>query len=333
MSYGRVNKPRFYPDAVNWLASRGWSKADKLGLSVAGDAYGFAAGSNIYQIFDLNPLNTATISADTETDEGVIQIDWTVTGNMPITFVAILNHNFATADVAVILQSDAAAVTEYDGGEIQSLVPVLGCETHTIGPASGAIKCTTAGDGDLIATCVATNEQYNGIVLYPVDGSFDADITIGSIIIGSHYTMPNSGEMGVGRPVEFDGVRVRTTDGGKRYGHASWIAGNDGNAYAPFKSQTCFRRPAGRRCYDIDFEYIADTDLFSDDPSANASETDFFYNVPNKTAGPLLPFIWTPDSTSTTEGDYMFARLMNDFKPTKIANNVYRFTNRIEEEL
>jgi hypothetical protein len=322
MSYGRVNKPRFFPDAVNWLASRGWSKESYLALA----NQNFTAGSTIYQLFDLNPLNTATIDTSGESGEAIITIDFTVTANMPITFVAILNHNLNTAASLCFLQSDTAAITDYDALEINSLTPLIGCTSSV-----GGVSC--AADGDLIATCTATNERYHAIVLKADGANFADDITIGSIIVGSHYTLPNSGDLNVQRDFSFDGVTVRSTDGGKRYGHASWVAGNDGNNYAPFRSQSFFRRPGGRQAYDINFSYIADTELFGDDLSANGTETDFYYQVPNKTAGPLLPFIWTPDSTSTTEGDYLFARLMNDFKPQKVANRVWSFKNRIEEEL
>jgi len=326
MSYGRVNKPRFFVDTVNWMASRGWSREDEIGFTVDGDTWDFADGSNKYQLFDLNPLNVATIEADGEGDDCIIQLDLLATSNMPITFISILNHNFNTAGVTCFLQSDTSAVDSYSGLETMDLTPVIGCTESGDG-----LVC--AADGDLLATCTATNNRYYGITLRSTGATFTDDITIGAILIGQHYTLPNSGDLNVQRDFNFGGVRVRTTDGGKRYSHAAWVAGNDGNNYAPFRNQTYFRRPGGRQAYDINFSYIADTELYPNDLQSLSTEDDFFYQVPNKTAGPMLPFIWTPDSTSTTEGDYMLARLMNDFKPQKVANRVWSFKNRIEEEL
>jgi hypothetical protein len=326
MSYGRVNKPRFFVDTVNWLASRGWSKEDEITLE-SGD---WNDGHTKYQLFDLNPLNVCSFNSDGETTEIVINIDTTVTGNLPMDFVAIMNHNLYDAGAFVYFQNDTAVIDDFDATEAIDLTALIGCT------AVGGTEAVdfASGETDSIALLAApATDRYRAIVIhYPV-GGFTADITIGSIIVGSHYTLPNSGDLNVNRDFSFDGVTVRSTDAGKRYGHASWVAGNDGNDYAPFRSQAYIRRPGGRQAYDINFSYIADTELFGDDLSDNGTETDFFYQVPNKTAGPLLPFIWTPDSTSTTPGDYMFARLMNDFKPQKVANRVWSFKNRIEEEL
>jgi hypothetical protein len=329
MSYGRVNKPRFYVDSVNWQTSRGYSKDTAVGyFTPAVSDYTFNDGYNVYQAFDLNPLNVTSINCSGEGDEFILQYDCGVTSDFPITFIALLNHNLDTANVKVSVRSGSSAIEAIGDGTARALVSVVGCEDD-----SGKVKFPGTGDGDMVATVQDADHRYWGIVIEPVAATFAADVTIGAVLIGNHYTLPNSGDLNVQRDFGFDGVTVRTTDAGKRYGHASWVAGNDGNNYAPFRNQTYWRRPGGRQAYDINFSYIADTDLYPNDMLYIGTATDFYSMVPNRTAGPMLPFIWTPDSTSTTEGDYLFARLMNDFKPQKVANRVWSFKNRIEEEL
>jgi len=330
MSYGRVNKPRFYVDTINWLASRGWSKEDEITLKTGALNTGYTK----YQLFDLNPLNVCSFNSNGESTAIIIEIDTNSTSNVPMDFIAIMNHNLYDAGAFVYLQHDTATIDAFDVDEAIELDAVIGCGEY------GATKAIDfdSGDTDSIATLDSdATDRYRAIVIYFPEGGFTADITIGSIIIGSHYTLPNSGELSVKRAIPFDGVTVRSTEGGKRYGHASWVAGNDGNQYAPFKNQPTasdyFRRQGGRQAYDINFNYLADTDVFPSDMSWLGTSTDFFTMVYNKTAGPMLPFIWTSDSTSTTEGDYLFARMTSDFQPTQIAHQAMSMSIRIEEEL
>ena len=334
MSYGRLNKPRFYIDTINWLASRGWSKETEVSIT----SNGVQTNYNKYQVVDLNPLNPCVFDTNGETTDLIIEIDQTV-GTMPINFIALLNHNLYAAGAYLQLNHHIATITAYNVGTQATLVSNIGCDEY----AGDALSVDfDSGDVDSIADLsAAVNTRYVAAVIRPVPGgagTFDADISIGAILIGYSHTMPNSGDLNVKRDMAFDGTRVRETDGGKRYGHASWVAGNDGNDYAPFRNAVTnnyFRRPGGRQAYNVDFSYIADTGLFPADWSDvdSGNESDFGTLVYNKTAGSLLPFIWTPDSTSKVVGDYLFARIVSDFAPQQIANQAYSMKIRIEEEL
>jgi hypothetical protein len=335
MSYGRVNKPRFYPDAINWMASRGWSREDRLTLKSGTIDTG--AGYTKYQLIDLNAFNPCVFESIGSVTDIVIEVNQEHAARK-IDFIAIMNHNLYDAGAFVQVNTHTATIPNAATGTQVALKKVIGCDQYATD--TNNIDFDQYQVDSIAYFETATTNQYAAVIIQPIPGGlnqFDDDISIGAILIGYRYTMPNSGDMNIVRTQPFEGVTVRSTDAGKRYGHASWVAANDGDDYAPFRYDTgeCHRRPGGRQAYDINFSYIADTDLFPEDWADvnSGSETDFITQVYNRTAGPMLPFIWTPDSTSTTEGDYMFARLMNEIKPQKVANRVWSFKNRIEEEL
>ena len=58
-----------------------------------------------------------------------------------------------------------------------------------------------------------------------------------------------------------------------------------------------------------------------------------FGDVWNRTGGRLTPFIFTPDSTSATAGDYMFGRFSHDsLNLSQVAHNTWSVSVSIDEE-
>ena len=83
----------------------------------------------------------------------------------------------------------------------------------------------------------------------------------------------------------------------------------------------------------MNFSYLTDTDLISEDVST-ATDTDSFYNmVWNRTGGSHIPFVFTPDGSSTTNGDYIFARFGQDeWSSQQVASNVFSTSLSVIEE-
>jgi len=327
MSYGRINKPRFFVDHVNWQVSRGRSLSGILDFTVDGDTWTFNTGSTVYQAFDLDPTNICSIDSNGEAEECVFQINWDISVNWPITFIALLNHNLDTAGADLWLQSDSSAVTRWDFTENIPLTPLIGCSAGAVGEA------TFSADGDCIVTCTDQNDQYYGIIIKPSVGNYSADLEIGTILIGSHYTAPYSGDSQPKRGFGLEGVKLLENEAGKRFGKARQIGGASGDNYKPFRNQTYFRRPVGREYFEVVFSGLLDTELFPEDPSACASESGMFYNLHNKTAGMFNPLIVNYDSESTDMGDYLFGRLMNKPEYTETDHRIWRAECRIEEEI
>jgi hypothetical protein len=76
-----------------------------------------------------------------------------------------------------------------------------------------------------------------------------------------------------------------------------------------------------------------DTNIRPSNMRSPASGANYLHDVVNKSGGELLRFIFTPDSTSTTEGDYLWARFdQPDFRTTRQAWGVETFRTRIVQE-
>ena len=83
----------------------------------------------------------------------------------------------------------------------------------------------------------------------------------------------------------------------------------------------------------MNFSFLSDDDLTTSDISTD-SATDSFYNmVWNRTGGSHIPFVFTPDGSSTTNGDYIFARFGQDeWSSQQVASNVYSTALSVIEE-
>lgn len=325
MAYNRFLKPRFYTDSINWQASRGWSKASELALEVGS----FNSGYSIYDAFDLNPFNLCSFDTSSGTTHQVLSIDQAVSAR-PVTFVAILNHNLNTAEGKIRIAHDTSAISTAGGGS-----PVGGTTVVFGGSESGGIV-TPDSDGDILITFTESGDRYWSIE-FQDDATWSAtDLTVGAIIIGEYYTMPHSPDQSIEHGFMTDGISVQETVGGKRYANANWVRGNDETYqanYMPFRRATGLRQMPGREYFSCSFSFLADTDMLPSNMKITGDTDDFAYDVFNKLNWQQFPCIFTPDSTSTTEGDYMFGRLAgNSFSLTQQAHNLYSTGFRIEQE-
>ena len=115
----------------------------------------------------------------------------------------------------------------------------------------------------------------------------------------------------------------------------------------------------GRRVWDLEFNYLSETDIFSDisslsnfdtigsdgtvfteDPENHLSVSEntltqdntFFSQVLHKTNGGQLPFIFQPDNTNNNPDQFALAKFdMNTFKFEQVANGVYNIKVKIKE--
>ena len=132
---------------------------------------------------------------------------------------------------------------------------------------------------------------------------------------------------------------MRETVAGKRHAYASWLTGNvnDGSAiYQPFARGTGLRQYGGRFYADLSFSYMADTDIFPSDMSApGIPNTNILSDVVLRSIdGAHRPFITLLDSTSTTEGDFIWGRLVNNsLQLNQVSTNTYTASFRIEQEI
>ena len=190
-----------------------------------------------------------------------------------------------------------------------------------------------AADGDTLFTFTASTDRYWIVEFYSPKATWSAtDFTIGQIVLGQHTTIALSPDMSITRGSDYDGVSVRRSYSGKSFGTASHVMPNTGG-YTPFRGSTDAIKSGGRESFDFLYSYLADTVLYPSDRSAPTAAANFMADVADKCSMGLIPFIFTPDSTSTTAGDYLWARFgQPGITTTRQAWTVETFSARIVQE-
>lgn len=328
MTYARPVKPIFFTDVINWLKLNGAAKTD-----IITDRSGTYGSGDKFDIFDLNPQNIATFDTSASpTTHIVIGIDLGVHA-LDVDYVAILNHNLATAEGDIRIAHSASAITTAGGGtRVDGYTAILNA-------AEGLSEDIPApsSNGDTIFSFTSSNDRYWAIEIRDVTNfSGTTDLYLGAVMLGEKYSLPLSPDMSIPHGFNFDGVSITTGLSGKRHSNPSWIKANNTTAeagnYIPFRKNSGALQIPGRESYSLSYPTMNDTDLLPSDlgtPTGN----NFIVNVLSKTGWNALPFILGIDSASTTQGDYMFGRFReNSFVLTQMSANVYSTSFSIDQE-
>jgi hypothetical protein len=327
MAYGRRLKPRIYPCLIQHLMHRGESSV--VSLDAAND---ITPDVNILRAFDGQPSVRCSWPTSTAgaTDEIIIKIDLKHSA-YSLDYLAVLNHNL------------------FDSGAGYTL---WGKDTDSYATASQVTLSSFVGSGGVIptengshiVTFSTSSFRYYWLVIGPNDaGGYTDDLEIGDIMIGKHCTAPHGPDIGMKTGVLHNGGKLLESYGGARHYMSGWTTGSDGQSLPfgpPFKvnniAATNYIEAAihpGRRYWEFTLSYLADTAVNQEDMSTGVVNPTTFTNVYAMTAGPALPFIFAPDSTSTTVGDYAFARFADDdYQQEEVAFGVVTLNRRIEEE-
>jgi hypothetical protein len=334
MAYGRRLKPRIYPCLIQHLIHRGESS-----VVTVDSANDITPDVSILRAFDGQPsvrCSWPTASAGAA-DQIIIKIDLKHSA-YTVNYVAILNHNLLQADASVALyRSDT---DNYAGAtQVTSLAEIVGSDA-----GSGSIA-TPDENGSHIYGFSSSTPRYVWITISATDvGGWSAtDLEIGDIMLGTHCTAPHGPDIGMSTGVLHNGGKLLESYGGARHYMSGWTTGSDGQSLPfgpPFKvnniASTNYIEAAihpGRRYWEFTLSYLADTAVNQEDLSTGVVNPTTFTNVYAMTAGPALPFIFAPDSTSTTVGDYAFARFADDdYQQEEVAFGVVTLNRRIEEE-
>jgi len=362
MSYLNIRTPKFYTDHVNFLLSNGSLQNSSAMASDNSIVYDVATGSDLIntftvgsedELFDMRPMNTVTFTTNTNAtvraDHVLININ-KQTANFKTDYVAILNHNMATAKAKVrVASSDTLAHIQSADMSSATAIPSVTEIINADAISSNFIKPAT--DGSTIFTFTANDDLYYGIQFEGTgsesdtntgDGLFDdsENLRIGCIMIGEHYTMPQSPDINVRRSIVFDGVSVQQTLGGQKYANATHLGKRFQNSKkkSPFSLSTHNSEiPGGRIIYDMQFSYVPGFELIPNNIYDEYESGDMFYgDVWNRVKGNLIPFILSIDSSNTgarAENSMMFARFgENSFNATQVAPDIWNISVRIEEE-
>jgi len=340
MSYNRIGLPRAFVDLISYNLAHGWSDESNISLLQDDDStpVTFDSGSKI-EMFDNRPSNHVTI--EKENQEFYIQYDTEFATDTlaESSFLAILNHNFNTADVVFTVQiSDNSTMSG------ATTVSTTGNHTKVINAEANdsAGEIDPAGNGWTLITwdTQTSNNRYVRITFADENGSaqnFDADVKIGSILYGEYIDFPHSPDMNVSTSINYGGTELQESIGGgtfantTHFGQPAWAVTPPWEVASTTsdRSHYSFRRRYGRRSHSMKFSYLSDTNLFSEDIhseeadewfDSDALDSSFYQRI----LGQHLPFLFTIDGTSTTEGDYGLFRLANDgFKSTQVASRMW----------
>jgi len=216
--------------------------------------------------------------------------------------------------------------------------------------------------------CIATGNiggldelsQYNFMGLEFSSMKF---LTLGAISFGSYYDMPHSPELDLTMTIENDGYDAITTQGGAhlsniRYTGAPMWERVDGTKVPPWTigEPTTPGRRTGRRVWNLKFNYLSDSDLFSSNymntnymqsgsdtgyDSGDIEDNEFYYDLGNDNSfhaqvlnrvGNGQRFIFQPDNTNNNPDQFAICQLDQDsLKIKQVASGVYNIALKIRE--
>ena len=352
MANVNIRKPRFYVDLINYAMSRGTVQNNNYDVLPDGsDLIGtFTTGSEA-ELFDMRPLNQVSWDTHSTTvkrqDHVLVNID-SESGAWEHNFIAILNHNKASAQAKFRIGASGTEAhinnKDFAHASTYSINPTVKLNANVNG--SAPYEVTPILNGSTIVTFSNSSLRYWGIQFEGIadvgnDGDGDHfdlnnDLKIGCIMFGQYYDMPNSPDLSVKRSIAFDAVNTQESLGGQRYATMTNFgkkASSDNKS--PFNTNSNrWGSHGGRMSYDMKFSYLASTDVMPDDYAGIDRDDDaVIEDVWNMTNGRHLPFVFTTDGTSTAESDYLFARFGQDsFNMTQVAPDVFDVSMKIEEE-
>ena len=345
MANQNIRTPRFYPDMISYLLSRGNAQDGNFDVTAtdAGDKFmgTFTTGSEP-ELFDMKPLNKCTFATSTDPDGHVLITIDTESQASRKSFVAILNHNMTSADAKVSIMasntlSDIQAVDMTNATVMTNPVEVVNADTI----ASSIV--TPGSDGSTIVRFDEMLLRYWGIQFEGNGGNeFGAtDLFVGCIMMGEYFDMPHAPDLSVKRSIAFDKVSVQESIGGQRYSNTTSFGKTASTTTrSPFLGTNSAMRNiyGGRTSYDMNFSYLNATDLMPDEVQFDNADDSVIVDIWNKTNGSALPFIFSIDNSSDEEGNHgetqhLFARFaQNSLEMTQVALDTFNVSMKIEEE-
>jgi len=324
MSYQRIVTPRVYVSSVNWLLGLG----KMTSLDITSSGLSMASGSSLIEMFDLRPSNVQTITANGVGTVHYIKMDTNVEtdANQDANFLLIMGHNLNTAGAKFKIETDDN--DSYSSAQTPTMTEVVNSTISTGWAIPGS-------DGwSLVTFTQATDNKNVRIVFDDVSSDYNADIKIAVVSLGEHFTFPHSPDMNIKKSLTYEGVKLMESVGGNTYSNASYLASPQWNT-SPFFTADNAVRKTGRLNVDMNFSYVADTNLFPEelyDPTKQSTSNSIMTNLVQRTFGGHYPFLFQFDSaTATSDDSFMWWRLDSDFQATQVANQIWNVNLSLRE--
>lgn len=359
MANQNIRTPKFFPDLISYHRARGTA----IGAVTATDGATYFSGlqshNTVADLLDLRPLNTVQFLTARDTDSHVLCTFTFSTASYKQNYIAILNHNLATAvgKIRIFAGNEDDDHTALDGanadtGDINwgsvTVSEAVNADARTAASNGKSMVIEPATDGTTIITFPEQSLRFWGIQFEgnttntgnATNGTWGStNLTVGGIMIGEAYEMPFSPDLNLTRSIMYDKVNINESVGGQRFASATSLGRTaTATSKSPFAlgeyEQNKF---GGRLAYDLSFSYLANTDLLPDEYAVfQHSDDSVITDVWNMTDGPHRPMIFCIDKDSTgngAESEYLFARFaQSSLDMSQVAPDVYNVALRIEEE-
>lgn len=328
MAYQRFKTPRAYIDMIQPLLEKGIIPGTD---QITGSGI-LSTASSIIQLFDNKPNNTITIGGNGGNTTQNIIIDTNLDDdgfllNEPL-FVAILGHNFKTADAKFKIMTDDAS----DFGS-----PKTPTMTNVCNGTISSNYAVPANDGwSLITFSQSTDNRYQKLVIDAVTGNYDEDIKIGCILWGTTYDFPRSPDLDIKKTILFNGLKINESLGGQKYAHATHLSNSDWNVARPFSIHTQQPVKSGRIKLDISFSFLDDSDVYISDlyrtPSQQTDDS-ILNKIVWLTNGGMFPLLLQYDKDNADIDDgFLWCRLDNTPSFNQVAHRQWSTDMSFVEE-
>ena len=281
-----ITQVTFYPNEIQYCGFDPNAKP-----SISGNGFTCSGGETSGVGYDVvDNRRSAVITLDTDGETALATFDFDL-------YAAITNANFLIIDNNNLKTADAKVLLDHGGVGIELINSWFGA----LGSALAKYTVTPGvvdTDGIALFTFANTTDDNWEVSIDDVS-TFDADVTIGELIIGKRFTPATNCELG--EPAEFgytdEGVALITNKSGKRY---------------------ALKEHSERRRWNLEFRYVSASDLTE------------FQRIFRVTRG--CPLYVSLDSDSATPTLYR-VRIMNAYNARPIAAGAYEVSVYLEEEL
>lgn len=341
MANVNIRTPRFYCDLIQYRLSRGVAQNGNFDvLAESGTITGISSGLEA-DLFDGRPLNLVTFNTTDNSGNDHVLINIDTLGVAKNSFVAILNHNMATVDAKFrVYASDTEShiqAVNFGSATPASCTEVVNGTPNANGDGNALISPSI--DGSTIITFAEHDLRYVGIQIEgKTSNTFDTStsLTIGCIMVGEYFDMPQAPDLNVKRSIKFDGKKTKQSLGGQKYTNfTNYGKLASATSKSPFvRTSDATQVYGGRMSYDMNFSYLDSTDIMPDNYAQNIHTDDnVIEDIWAKTNGGGLPMIATMDGTSTAESDYLYCRFDQDsLDMTQVAPDMFNIKLKLTEE-
>lgn len=290
------------------------------GLNVSGA--GIPTGATIASI-----TNTTTFELSANVESGGSDTDITLTFSESIgsllnqtMFVAILGHNFKSADAKFQIQTDHHA--DFLDAQVPTMTNV--CNATVLLGSDYAVPIT---DGwSLITYTQDFDNRYQRLVIDDVS-TYDTDVKIGCILWGVVYDFPNAPDLNIKKSFDYDGLKINESLGGQKYAHATHLTNSSWTSTGAWSTTNDTSFKTGRKKLDMSFSFLSESNTFPSDlynTLSTRNNNSILNRIVMMTNGGMFPLLlqYANDNADIDDG-FLWCRLDNEPSFSQVAYGQY----------